>query len=99
MPDPDPTQADHDLPRMHPSSLHLASGPFAVTITWLDADPTELPEGQLGPHGSPIRAIGQTVIPLGMAKAMIPLLVKMIAEYETKFGQIPSPGFDELSKD
>jgi len=87
-----------EIPRLHPSGMHLASGAYEVTITWLDWDPTILPEGQEGPHGSPPTAIAQTVLSYGAAKALIPMLVKMIAEYESKFGEIPSPGFEELGK-
>lgn len=85
-------------PRFHPNAVHAASGPFDLTLTWLLHDPTVLPHGQEGPHEPRTEAILQTVLSYGTAKAMIPLLVKVIADYEQEFGPIPSPGFDELSK-
>jgi hypothetical protein len=33
------------------------------------------------------------------AKTLLPILAKLIAEYETEFGMIPAPGFDQLSKE
>jgi hypothetical protein len=36
---------------------------------------------------------------LGHAKSMIPLLARLVAEYEEKFGPIPAPGFDEQARD
>jgi len=98
MPDRD-LQSEPELPRFHPNNLHLAIGPFDLTITWIESDPTIMPDEQVGPHGQPDRAVAQTVLPLGMAKAMIPLLVKQIAQYESGFGEIPAPGFDALSKE
>jgi hypothetical protein len=86
------------FPRVRPSAFHAATGPYEITITWLDHDPTILPADQEGPHEPTVKAIAQTVLSYGAAKSLIPVLVKMIADYETKFGEIPSPGFDELSK-
>jgi hypothetical protein len=31
-------------------------------------------------------------------KSMIPLLVRVVADYETRLGQIPAPGFDQNGK-
>jgi hypothetical protein len=31
----------------------------------------------------------------GHAKSIIPLLAKVVAEYESKYGEVPAPGFDE----
>ncbi len=36
---------------------------------------------------------------LGHAKSMLPLLARAIADYESQVGEIPSPGFEEGSKD
>jgi hypothetical protein len=88
-----------DPPRIHANGVHLAAAAYDVTITFLETDPTILPEGQEGPHASRTGAVAQIVLPWGSAKGLLPLLVKMIAEYESKFGEIPSPGFDEMSKE
>jgi len=31
----------------------------------------------------------------GHAKSMIPLLAKMVADYESKYGEVPAPGFGD----
>lgn len=36
---------------------------------------------------------------LSHAKSMIPLLTRLIAAYETQFGQIPAPGYDEQARE
>lgn len=91
--------AENYLPRYYPSLVHIATGPFDVTLTWLLYDPTILPEDQAGPHEARVEAVAQTVLSYGAAKALIPLLVKAIARYEETFGEIPSPGFDQFSKE
>ena len=41
----------------------------------------------------------RVVMSLGHAKSMLPILAKLIADYESKVGTIVAPGFDELSKE
>jgi hypothetical protein len=36
---------------------------------------------------------------LSHAKSMLPLMAKVIADYEQKFGQIPAPGFGDFSRE
>jgi hypothetical protein len=90
--------AEPALPRFYANLVNIATSPYDVTLTWIEADPTVLREDQIGPHAMRMEAVAQVVMPLGHAKALIPLLVKVISQYETKFGQIPAPGFDETSK-
>lgn len=89
-----------ELPRIHANGIHIATGPYDVTLTFLETDPTMLPEDQEGPHGPPTpQAQAQIVLSYGAAKVMLPALVKMIADYETRFGEIPAPGFEQFSKE
>lgn len=85
-------------PRFHANVINLAPSAFDVTMTFIEADPTALPEGQGEPNAPRIHAVAQVTMSLGAVKAMIPLMVKLIADYESRFGEIPSPGFDESSK-
>ena len=87
------------VPRFHPNAMHVASGPYDLTITWIERDPTRLTSDVQEPREGFTRAISQSVLSYGAAKAMIPLLVRAISEYEARFGVIPSPGFEEMSKE
>jgi hypothetical protein len=42
--------------------------------------------------------IARIAMSLAHAKSMLPLLAKMIADYESRVGTIAVPGFDELGK-
>jgi len=36
---------------------------------------------------------------LGHAKTMLPILARLIAQYESQFGTIPAPGYEDQAKD
>lgn len=78
--------------------VNAVTGPFDMTLTFLETDATALGEGVIGPHAPRLEARVQVVMALGHAKSMIPLLVQAVSQYEQQFGVIPAPGFDEDSK-
>lgn len=43
-----------------------------------------------------IKEVVRVSMSWGHAKSMIPLLAKMVADYEQKYGQVPAPGFDDI---
>jgi hypothetical protein len=88
-------------PRFYANVVNVASGPFDVTFTFLHTDTTKLPDTAVSETkwgGSGLSVECQVYMSLGHAKAMIPLIVRQIAEFEEKWGVIPSPGFDESAK-
>jgi hypothetical protein len=89
---------DHRPPRFYANLTHVSPGPFDLTLTFLVADYTALPAGNVGPHQTRISAEVQIVMPIGHAKAMLPLLSRAIQNYEGAHGIIPAPGFDQDSK-
>jgi len=93
------TDTSQPPPRFHANFVNLAPTPYDAIITFIDFDPTALPEGQGEPSKPTIRAVAQVEMSLAAVKALIPLMVKMIADYEQNFGEIPAPGFDQLSKE
>jgi hypothetical protein len=93
-----PDSTTPELPRFYANGAHFAVGPYDLALTFIDAQLTVMPEEQVGPHQAKIEARVQVVMSLGQAKAMIPLLVQAISQYEQQFGVIPAPGFDEDSK-
>lgn len=42
--------------------------------------------------------VSRVVMSHGHAKSILPLLAKIISDYETQFGEIPAPGFGEASR-
>jgi hypothetical protein len=96
------TDSDEGLPRYYSNLVNVATGAYDVTLTFLDFDMTNIEpiEGAPFTYSQPpdIRPQCQIVMSLGHAKSLVPMLVKAIADYETKHGEIPAPGFDQLSK-
>jgi hypothetical protein len=90
--------SDERPPRFYTNGVHVAVGPYDATLTFLESDITILPEEQVGPHIPVLTARAQVVMSLGCAKALIPILVKSISDYEQQFGAVPAPGFEEDSK-
>lgn len=43
----------------------------------------------------PVTEVVRVGMSWGHAKSMIPLLARMVAQYEERFGAVPAPGFDE----
>jgi len=50
--------------------------------------------------GSPdFEVVSRVAMSLAHAKAMLPALARVIAEYEQNVGPITAPGFDDMSKE
>lgn len=50
------------------------------------------------PGKPPVQRIGEVArisMSWGHAKSMIPLLAKIVADYESQYGEVPAPGFGE----
>jgi hypothetical protein len=90
---------DPDLPRFYSNLINLSTAPYDMTLTFIEVDGTRLQDSIDGPHETRMKAGCQVIMSLGHAKAMVPLLVKAIADYEQQFGEIPAPGFDQQSKE
>jgi len=90
------------VPRYYANIVNVATGPYDMTVTFLDIDITAIEDAPGMPagvsHKPALRSECQVVMSLGHVKAMVPLIVKAIADYETRNGVIPAPGFDESSK-
>jgi hypothetical protein len=79
--------------QLYANVMMVAAGPFDVTVVFGHHD-----------NVGALRALSQEmttteVVRIAMSwahlKSMIPLLVRVVACYETKLGQIPAPGFDQ----
>jgi hypothetical protein len=91
-PEAEPVTWEGAAERAYANSVAINGGPFDITLIFgLQQQPSpSQPVAQ-----PPVQEVVRVAMSWGHAKSMIPLLARMVAEYETKFGPIPSPGFDE----
>lgn len=73
--------------------IQITAGPFDIVMDF----------GFKGPEqnmrqSTEFRNVARIAMSLGHAKTMIPLLARVIAEYESKVGTIVAPGFDDQAK-
>jgi Protein of unknown function (DUF3467) len=75
--------------------LAINSGAFDVTLVFGRQDqPVPTHPGNV----APVREVVRVAMSWGHAKSMIPLLAKIVTDYESRFGEIPAPGFGESWK-
>jgi Protein of unknown function (DUF3467) len=54
------------------------------------------PEERGTPRYNKVCTVGMS---LSHAKTMLPIIARLIAQYESQFGKIPAPGYDEQAKE
>jgi hypothetical protein len=90
------TWAGSPAEQLYANVMMVAAGPFDVTMVFGHHDHT----GAL--RVTSPQAAATEVVRVAMSwahlKSMIPLLVRVVADYETRLGQIPAPGFDQNGK-
>jgi len=75
--------------------VSVSGGGFDVALTFGKQDYSRLDES-----GEPeTHAVVKVAMSWGHLKSMVPLLAKVVAGYESRFGEIPAPGFDTLWKE
>ena len=91
-PEAGPVRWEGPAEKTYANSVAINGGPFDVTLIFgLQQQPTpSQPVEQ-----PPVQEVVRVSMSWGHAKSMIPLLARVVADYETKFGSMPSPGFDE----
>ena len=78
---------------LYANSLAINGGPFDLVLVFGVQQPP-LP-GSPEDGSAPVQEVVRVAMSWGHAKSMIPLMARMVAEYEEKFGEVPSPGFGE----
>jgi Protein of unknown function (DUF3467) len=85
-----------DAPKsVYANVVQMTSGPFDLILDFGFRSPEELARGQEGGY----EVVARVAMSLSHAKSMLPLLARVIADYEKQFGPIPSPGFGDLSRE
>lgn len=84
-----------EAPGFYTNALKVTGGPFDVMLLFGLLQP-----GSGGPAApmTEITEVARISMSWGHLKSMIPMLARLVAEYESKVGQVPSPGFDDLWK-
>ena len=82
------------LQPVYANVVQMAIGPFDMVLDFGFRSPEEAARGEEGSYD----VVARVAMSVGHAKSMIPLLAKLIAEYEEKFGPIPAPGFDDFTR-
>ncbi len=77
--------------REYSNVLRITGGPFDVMLIFGLQQPA--PEGA-GQHEPEVGEVARISMSWGHAKSMIPLLARVVADYESKFGEVPAPGFE-----
>ena len=97
--DEEPQHERHEPARESPAPVYanvvkMTTGPYDLVMDFGFKSPEEMRRG--------VEDFDPTVrvaMSLAHAKSMIPLLAKLIAEYESQAGEIPSPGFEGFAKE
>ena len=82
--------------RVYTNAVAINGGPFDVTLVFglqQQEQPAQPDER------APVQEVVRVSMSWGHAKSMIPLLARVVADYESKVGEIPAPGFEGFWKE
>jgi hypothetical protein len=78
--------------RVYTNAMKVSGGPFDVMLIFGLLQPGPgAPAGQQ----SQVAEIARVSMSWAHLKSMIPLLARMVADYESKVGEVPAPGFED----
>lgn len=80
---------------MYTNALKASGAAFDVTLVFGLLQP-----GPGAPADQPpvVSEVARVSMSWGHLKSMVPLLARLVADYESKVGQIPAPGFEDQWK-
>jgi hypothetical protein len=87
-----------DQPQPEPlyaNAVQMTVSPFDMVLDFGFRSPEEWARGPDAGY----EVVARVAMSLSHAKSMLPLMAKVIADYEQKFGQIPAPGFGDFSRE
>ena len=83
---------DSQVPFFYANVMEAHVGAFDFTIEFGYKPPEERGTARYN-------KVCTVAMSLSHAKTMLPIITKLIAQYESNFGQIPAPGYDEQAKE
>lgn len=81
-------------PPVYANVVEVTLGPYDVVIDFGFKPPEATKRGS-----TEFEVVSRVAMSLGHAKAMLPVLARVIANYEQQVGPITAPGFDDMSKE
>lgn len=84
---------DQIPPVVYANVVAMTTGPYDLVIDFGFKSP-ELTRKQ----STEFEIVSRVAMSLSHAKTMLPILARIIADYEKQVGPIPAPGFDEQAK-
>jgi hypothetical protein len=85
--------ADTPAP-VYANVVELTTGPYDLVLDFGFRSPEAI---KAGPEGG-YDVVARVAMSLAHAKSMLPILARVIAEYEENVGPITAPGFDDFGK-
>ncbi len=73
--------------------VNMTAGPFDVVLDFGFRPPESIQR-----QSPDYEVVSRVAMSLAHAKTMLPLLARIIAEYEEKVGPITAPGFEDFGK-
>lgn len=87
-----------EAPFVYANVVYVSLGPYDVTMDFGYQSPEDRQPQEEGSTPS-YRRVVRVAMSHGHAKSLIPLLARLIARLESEAGSIPTPGFEERSKE
>lgn len=78
--------------QVYANAVKIGGGGFDVMLTFGLQQVADAASEQNQP---PIGEVVRVSMSWAHAKSMIPLLARMVADYESKYGEVPAPGFGD----
>lgn len=89
--------APEPAPTMYSNVVSMHLGPFDLVIDFGFKSPEDVDAQQRG-KGDSWDPVARIAMSHAHAKSMLPILARLISEFEKSQGTIPAPGFDEHNK-
>ncbi len=81
-------------PLVYANVVQMTTGPFDLVMDFGFKNPEQTVQGS-----TEYETVVRVAMSLAHAKAMVPLLARVIAEYEQQVGPITAPGFEDSTKE
>ncbi|MCU1427554.1 MAG: hypothetical protein JWL83_1554 [Actinomycetia bacterium] len=86
---------DEEPTPVYANVVEFTTGPYDIVLDFGFRSPEAV---KRGPDGGYV-VVSRVAMSLSHAKSMLPLLARVIAEYEENVGPITAPGFDNLGRE
>ena len=84
--------AEEETPRYYANQMQAHIGAYDFTLDFFYKRPEAGPNASADP-------VCRVSMGIGHAKSMIPIMARLVAQYEAQFGAVPAPGYEEKSKE